>query len=50
LLAMALLNGTIYAQSRASSSKITCLEIIDDNTVKITWTKSIIDTRSWCIS
>ena len=43
LLAMALLNGTIYAQSRASSSKITCLEIIDDNTVKITWTKSIID-------
>ncbi len=42
LMALLLIHNS-YAQTRISSSKITCLEILDDNQVRVTWSKSVTD-------
>ncbi len=43
LLAFLLTGQLLKAQKRVSSSKITCLEILDDNRVRVTWSKSDIE-------
>ena len=48
LLSLMLYSSTLFAQ-RASSTKIVCLHIIDNNQVEIKWTKSNVGSRGYTL-